>query len=131
METTTTSYCSGCGTQLETGFSYCPKCGAPVAGSKPSSYSSTQASPPTNWREERRREREQRREARYTSGGPGLGALVLATILIVAGLGIFFPQLPWEVFWGSLLILLGVWIVGARYLRRHGTTHPQLETAPR
>jgi len=42
--------------------------------------------------------------------GSGVGGLVVATVLVVAGLGIFFPSLPWEVFWGALLILLGVWI---------------------
>lgn len=42
--------------------------------------------------------------------GPGVGGLVIATILVVAGLGIFFPSLPWEFFWGVLLILLGVWV---------------------
>ena len=56
----------------------------------------------------------------------GIGALIVATILIVAGLGIFFPSLPWQFFWGSLLVLLGVWIVGLWYLRGRGSV-PQMQ----
>ena len=51
--------------------------------------------------------------------GRGVGGLVVATVLIVAGLGIFFPSLPWQVFWGALLILLGLW-VGLIWFRRNG-----------
>ena len=65
--------------------------------------------------------RAQRRAERGRGPGSGIGALILATILIVAGLGIFFPQLPWQAFWGSLLILLGVWIVGLWFLRGRGS----------
>jgi len=69
--------------------------------------------------------RAQRRAERGRGPGSGVGALVLATILIVAGLGIFFPQLPWQAFWGSLLILLGVWIVGLWFLRGRGSMPQQ------
>lgn len=47
----------------------------------------------------------------------GIGLLVVATILIVAGLGIFFPQIPWQVFWGAVLILLGLWFVYLWFVR--------------
>jgi hypothetical protein len=57
-------------------------------------------------------EREERR-----GGRRGFGGLIVATILIVAGLSIFFPNLPWQVFWGGLLILLGVWIAAAWTMR--------------
>jgi len=53
----------------------------------------------------------ERRAERYNRPGPHVGALILATILIVAGLGIFFPQLPWQGFWGALLIIAGIWLV--------------------
>jgi hypothetical protein len=66
----------------------------------------------TDWREERRRERAERR-----AGRRGFGGLILATILIVAGLGIFFPNLPWQAFWGGLLILLGIWVAYAWTMR--------------
>jgi len=69
--------------------------------------------------------RAQRRAERGRGPGSGVGALILVTILIVAGLGIFFPQLPWQAFWGSLLILLGVWIVGLWFLRGRGSTPQQ------
>jgi hypothetical protein len=61
--------------------------------------------------------RAQRRAERYGRPGAGIGGLILATILIVAGLAIFFPQLPWQFFWASLLILFGLWIVGVWFLR--------------
>jgi hypothetical protein len=56
--------------------------------------------------------RAQRRAERYGRPGPHIGGLIVATILIVAGLGIFFPQLPWQAFWGSLLTLFGLWTIG-------------------
>jgi membrane protein implicated in regulation of membrane protease activity len=55
-------------------------------------------------------------------GRSGLGALILATILIVAGLGILFPNLPWEIFWAGLLILLGVWIAFGWTMRGRSKT---------
>jgi hypothetical protein len=79
---------------------------------------------PTDWREERRRERAQRR-----GGRGGFGGLIVATILIVAGLGIFFPTLPWQLFWGSLLILLGIWIAFAWTMRGRPQT-PTTAAAP-
>ena len=59
--------------------------------------------------------------------GPGVGGLIIATVLIVAGLAIFFPELPWQAFWGSLLILLGLWIGGLWFLRNR----KQLTQQPR
>ena len=59
--------------------------------------------------------------------GPGIGGLIVATVLVVAGLGILFPSLPWEVFWAALLILLGVWIgvVWVMRNRRYSTSLSQ------
>ena len=48
---------------------------------------------------------------------------MIATILIVAGLAIFFPTLPWQAFWGSLLILLGLWFGGLWVLRTRKSTN--------
>jgi len=95
-------FCDRCGAQLPPDSTFCPKCGTPV--SRPVQQG------PQDWREQRREWRAQRRAERYGRRDPAIGGLVLATILIVAGLGIFFPQLPWQAFWGSLLILVGVWI---------------------
>lgn len=55
--------------------------------------------------------RAQRRAERDGGAGPRIGGLVVATILIVVGLGAFFPELPWQLFWGVLWILVGAWIV--------------------
>jgi predicted RNA-binding Zn-ribbon protein involved in translation (DUF1610 family) len=112
----TNRFCGSCGASLQSGSSYCPKCGASLSNrsASPSTTSKTaDSSPrPMDWREQRRQWKAQRRTERYSRPGPHIGGLIIATILIVAGLGIFFPELPWQVFWGSLLILLGLWIVG-------------------
>ena len=102
-------FCSNCGATLEYGAAFCPKCGAAVGAAPRSQATSTTSPQQLDWREQRRQMRAQRRAERGSRSG--IGALIIATILIVAGLGIFFPQLPWQVFWGSLLIILGLWIV--------------------
>ena len=54
------------------------------------------------------------------SSGPHLGGLIAGVLIIVVGLGIFFPELPWQVFWASLLILLGSWILFFWFRRNSG-----------
>jgi protein-S-isoprenylcysteine O-methyltransferase Ste14 len=61
-----------------------------------------------------------REKRRADRPGPHLGGLVVATIFIVIGLGVFFPELPWSMFWGALVILLGVWIAYLWTQRPHG-----------
>jgi len=68
----------------------------------------------------RRESRAERRAERRQGTRTGYGGLVIATILVVVGLGIFFPELPWQVFWGCLWILLGVWIAFAWTQRGSG-----------
>lgn len=48
----------------------------------------------------------------YDSPGSGIGTLMIGAIVIVVGLGTFFPQIPWNEFWAALLVLLGGWIIG-------------------
>ena len=115
-------FCDKCGAPLRADSLYCPRCGAAVSRSTPSQPSAATASPsstspPSDWREQRRQWRAQRREERYGRHGTGIGALVIAGILIVAGLAIFFPGLPWQVFWGSVLILLGLFVIYLFLLR--------------
>jgi hypothetical protein len=43
---------------------------------------------------------------------PGIGALIFGSIIIIAGLAVFLPTLSWNIFWASLLVLLGLWIIG-------------------
>jgi len=69
-----------------------------------------------------------RAQRRAERGRSGIGALVVATILIVAGLAILFPELPWQVFWASLLILFGILIAGLWLLR--GRSHSNHVPAP-
>jgi len=101
-----TEYCNKCGAALQAGSSYCPRCGAPTI-SLPSSGTG-----PTTY-VIRRESRAERRAERRQGPRSGYGGLVVATILVVLGLAIFFPDLPWQVFWGGLWILLGVWIAYA------------------
>ena len=107
-------FCGMCGAPIEPGLSYCPKCGAAVSGGTSSATvkasSSSSSSGQMDWREQRRQERAERREERHRRGR-GVGALIVAAILIVAGLAIFFPSLPWQFFWGSVLILIGLMFV--------------------
>jgi zinc-ribbon domain len=104
-------YCGKCGAPLPAGDLFCPKCGTAVASSAQPTVRTSTAPQQLDWREQRRQMRAERREERYNRPGPHIGGLIIATILIVAGLGIFFPQLPWQAFWGSLLIIMGFWIV--------------------
>ena len=115
-------YCNKCGAALQAGSSYCPRCGAPTVTIAPSAP----ASPTYVIRRESRAER---RAERRQSPRSGYGGLVIATILVVVGLGIFFPELPWQVFWGCLWILLGVWIAYAWTKRGHGNPGPVQPTS--
>jgi len=103
------SFCGHCGTSLQSGSSHCPRCGTAT--------SSTSASPAYATRRESRAER---RAARRQGPRSGYGGLVVATILVVVGLGVFFPELPWYMFWGCLWIVLGAWIAVAWTRRDHG-----------
>jgi Flp pilus assembly protein TadB len=106
-------YCGRCGFSVQPDLSYCPRCGFALTST--AAYPPNQptipstSSRPLDWREQRRQWRAQRRAERYSRSH--FGAIIIASILIVAGLAIFFPALPWQFFWGSLLILAGVWIV--------------------
>ena len=75
-----------------------------------------------DWREQRRQWRAQRHAEMHDHPGPHVFPLVLATILVLAGLGILFPELPLETFWGSVLIVLGVWVVCLWLLGSRGQT---------
>jgi len=89
--------------------------------SKPSTPASTNSNAQQlDWREQRRQMREQRRAERRNGPNRGFGGLIVAAILIVAGLGIFFPSLPWQVFWGSILIVIGLLVAYAWTTRRGG-----------
>ena len=70
----------------------------------------------------RRESRAERRAERRQSPRTGYGGLIVATILVVVGLGVFFPELPWYMFWGCLWILLGVWIAFAWTQRGRGAS---------
>ena len=103
-------FCSQCGTALQAGSSYCPNCGFAASSQTPQT-----ASPVYVTRESRAQRRAERRQ------GPrsGYGGLVVATIFVLVGLGVFFPELPWYLFWGSLWLLLGIWIAYAWTRRVH------------
>ncbi|HYB76486.1 MAG TPA: zinc ribbon domain-containing protein [Nitrososphaerales archaeon] len=97
-------FCSQCGSALQGGSPYCPNCGFAASPQAPPG-----SSPVYFTRESRAERRAERRQGPRT----GFGGLVVATIFVMVGLGIFFPDLPWYTFWGSLWLLLGVWIAFA------------------
>jgi len=107
------TYCNKCGTALQAGAHFCPNCGAEQVYSPTPPYQPAVVMSRREMRAQRRAERP----------GPHLGGLIVATILIAAGLAAFYPDLPWQFFWGGLLILLGVWIAGLWTFRgsRHST----------
>jgi ribosomal protein S27AE len=107
MSSDNNRFCSKCGAALQADTVYCPKCGTAVSQKSGSTMAPVTGTQQLDWREQRRQMRAQRRADRP---GPRIGGLVIATILIVAGLAIFFPTLPWQVFWGALLIILGCWV---------------------
>jgi hypothetical protein len=98
-------FCRKCGTPISENVSYCPRCGNAIAGA-------TAYGQPLDWRAQRRAERRNR-------SGLGVGGIIVAAILVVAGMAIFFPQLPLEFFWGSVLILLGGLVAFAWSRRTH------------
>jgi protein-S-isoprenylcysteine O-methyltransferase Ste14 len=72
----------------------------------------------------RRESLAERRAQRRQGARTGYGGLIIATILVVVGVAVFFPELPWYAFWGCLWILLGVWIAFGWTQRGHGTSGP-------
>jgi hypothetical protein len=85
---------------------YCKKCGAPLR--------TVQAD--DSFRRHRHHDHDHR------GAGSGFGALIIGAIVIVAGLGILMPDIPWDLFWASLLVLLGAWIIGFWLLRSYRAT---------
>lgn len=108
-------YCSKCGAQNADDAGFCSKCGTQL-------QSAQNAPVVNNYYYGRHRHRD-----RGASGqeGPHIGALIVAAIVIVAGLGIFYPDLPWQYFWGALLLMLGGLIAGFWVLRRSRNTSNQ------
>lgn len=110
-------FCGSCGAALQGGVAYCPSCGAAVSSVSRSSATRPATNQQLDWREQRREMRAERRS------GPGLhvGGLIVAAILVVAGLAIFLPSLPWYLFWGTILIVIGLLVAytwstrGSRY----------------
>jgi len=113
-------FCSQCGTALQGASPYCPNCGFAASAQAPPTVS-----PVYVMRESRAERRAERRQGPRT----GYGGLVVATIFVLVGLGIFFPDLPWYMFWGSLWLLLGVWIAFA-WARRGHNYSKQAQSAP-
>jgi protein-S-isoprenylcysteine O-methyltransferase Ste14 len=115
-------YCSKCGAQNADDAAFCSKCGTQLQ--------SPQNTPVVNNYYYRRQRVRDRRESGQGQSGPHIGALIVAAIVIVAGLGIFYPDLPWQFFWGALLLMLGGLIAGAWALRRTRNTLNQPQPVP-
>jgi hypothetical protein len=114
-------YCTKCGTQNPDGAAFCQKCGAQLQ--------SGQNTPVVN--NYYYGHHHGRRGSGQGETGPHIGALIVAAIVIVAGLGIFYPDLPWQYFWGALLLMLGILIVAFWAIRRsRSTSNPQQHVLP-
>ena len=87
-------YCPRCGTQNPDDSAYCRKCGAPL-----------QTTANQDWGYHHHR------HDHNNGRGSGVGALLAGAIVIVVGLGVFLPEIPWDEFWAALLIILGIWII--------------------
>ena len=96
-------YCAKCGMMNSEDSVYCKKCGA-----------SLQAAQNQDFRRHRHHD--------HAGNHSGIGALILGAIVIVAGLGIIVPDVPWNLFWATLLVLLGIWIIGFYTVRHYKTT---------
>jgi len=96
-------YCPRCGTPNPDDSDYCRKCGVPLR---------LAANQDQEWGHHHRRH-----DPYYNGRGSGIGALLAGAIVIVVGLGVFFPEIPWDEFWAALLIFLGIWIISFWALR--------------
>jgi ribosomal protein L40E len=124
-------FCRHCGASFQGDSTYCPKCGAnfsrPTSSPTVLSAASGPSSPARDWRELGRQSRARRMDRYGPNSSPSTGPLIVATVIVV-GLGIFFPELPWSAFWGSLVIILGLWILYLWLLRSRGQLPPQGRT---
>ena len=116
-------YCTKCGTQNPDSPAFCQKCGAQLQ--------SAQNMPVVNNYYYGRQRLRDRRGYGPGQSGPHIGALIVAAIVIVAGLDVFYPDLPWYLFWGSLWIMLGCLIVGFWMLRRSRNGSDQSQSVTR
>ena len=112
------TYCTQCGTINPDTAVFCLKCGAPLQSPQKSAQPQSAAGTPTvnNYYYGR-----QRRRDRRGSGGKGgsiVAPFIFAAIFIVIGMAVFFPNLPWQYFWGILWVMIGGLIVGFWALRR-------------
>jgi hypothetical protein len=96
-------YCSKCGMMNSEDSVYCKRCGAQL-----------QPAPvQDSWG--------RRRHHDHEHSHSGAGALIIGAIIIVAGLGVVFPEIPWDMFWATLLVLLGAWIIGFCLMKSYRT----------
>lgn len=123
------TYCTQCGTMNPDYAVFCKKCGAQLAPAQntaqPQSTPSTQGTPTVNnyyYGRQRRRER-----GGSGSGGRGIAPFIFAAIFILIGIAVFFPNLPWQWFWGVLWLMIGCLIVGFWALRHSQGKAPQTQ----
>jgi hypothetical protein len=128
-------FCSRCGAQLQAGVLYCPRCGTAVpqpTTPPPTGAPTTPPGPtpaPTDWREQRRLWRAERRAERYEKyekgekqtekgekgrGGGFIGPIIGGSILIWLGITFYLEQigyLPPADWWAYFIAGLGAIII--------------------
>jgi hypothetical protein len=93
-------YCSKCGMMNSEDSEYCRRCGNRLRFAPAQDTFGD------------------RRHHRHDHSHTGFGALIVGAIIIVAGLGVFLPDIPWDLFWATMLVLLGTAIIGAFLYRK-------------
>ncbi len=111
------TYCTQCGTMNPDYAVFCQKCGAQLPSTLTPQPQSTQGTPTVNNYYYGRQRRRDRRGA-GGKGGSIVAPFIFAAIFIVIGMAVFFPNLPWQWFWGVLWVMIGGLIVGFWALRR-------------
>ncbi len=127
-------FCSRCGASLQAGMLYCPRCGLAVPQPTPSQPSAATppagaTPPPSDWREQRRLWRAERRAERYEKyekgekhaekvekgrGGGVMGPIIGGSILIWLGVTFYLEQigyLPSADWWAYFLAGIGAIII--------------------
>ena len=109
------TYCTQCGTMNPGNAIFCQKCGAPLQSPhQPKIMTGTPAINNYYYGKQRRRDR----RASEGKGGSIVAPFIFAAIFIVIGMAVFFPNLPWQWFWGILWVMIGGLIIGFWAIRR-------------
>ena len=112
--------CTKCGAINPDEAIFCNKCGAQLPSAQSTQASQPKPGTPTvnNYYYGRQRRRDRRASGQGGSGRGTVAPFIFAAIFMVIGMAVFLPNLPWQWFWGVLLLMIGGLIVGFWAVRR-------------